>query len=63
MQEVWLRRRANDHKDALRLILEPRFQINAVDPPKDVLLGTFTKEIEPFVKAYNEYIRLSNKIV
>ena len=45
MQEVWLRRRANDHKDALRLILEPRFQINAVDPP-DVPLGTFTKEIE-----------------
>ena len=33
MQEVWLRRRANDHKDALRLILEPLFQINAVDPP------------------------------
>ena len=31
MQEVWLRRRANDHKDALRLILEPRFQINAAD--------------------------------
>ena len=30
MQEVWLRRRANDHEDALRLILEPRFQINAV---------------------------------
>ena len=27
MQEVWLRRRANDHKDALRLILEPRFQM------------------------------------
>ena len=47
MQEVWLRRRANDHKDALRLILEPRFQINAVDPPIDVPLGTFTKEIEP----------------
>ena len=47
MQEVWLRRRANDYKDALRLILEPRFQINAVDPPIDVPLGTFTKEIEP----------------
>ena len=47
MQEVWLRRRANDHKDALRLILELRFQINAVDPPIDVPLGTFTKEIEP----------------
>ena len=47
MQEVWLRRRANDHKDALRLILEPRFQINAVDLPIDVPLASFTKEIEP----------------
>ena len=47
MQEVWLRRRANDHKDALRLILEPRFQINAVDTRIDVPFGTFTKEIEP----------------
>ena len=42
MQEVWLRRRANNHKDALRLILEPRFQIR--EPRK--IAGTPTHRVD-----------------
>jgi len=33
-----LRRCADDHQDALRLIFEPRFQVDAVDPDIDVPL-------------------------